>query len=92
MHEGSVARGVLVCTRGAFAQRPRCPDPLAALQGTTRRAGSCGTAPIHQRCAMALLRPCKKKKTHLVVNSRHSPTQMGLNYLKCFSRELALAV
>lgn len=28
----------------------------------------------------------------LVVDSRHSPAQMGLNYLKCFSRELALAV
>ncbi|XP_062365845.1 skin secretory protein xP2-like [Cinclus cinclus] len=56
--------------------------PAAARSGRGQhRAGS-------PRLAPGSARPGEE----LVVDSRHSPAQMGLNYLKCFSRELALAV
>lgn len=44
------------------------------------------------RAAPGWHQPQLGRVQELVVDSRHSPAQMGLNYLKCFSRELALAV
>lgn len=61
--------------------------PDVALLGSRSLLGSLG----HQEQPQAgtgWARP----GSELVVDSRHSPAQMGLNYLKCFSRELALAV
>lgn len=57
------------------------------LDLTSSCGGSC-QAGTHRAIPPQLCLGCAE----LVVDSRHSPAQMGLNYLKCFSRELALAV
>lgn len=62
-------------------QEPPGPPGAARAGRGQHRAGS-------PRLAPGSARPGEE----LVVDSRHSPAQMGLNYLKCFSRELALAV
>lgn len=91
MHEGSVARGVLVCTRGVCTTAP-LPRPPRSSAGHHTQSGQLWDGTHPPALCYGSATAVQEKKTHLVVNSRHSPTQMGLNYLKCFSRELALAV
>lgn len=65
------------------------PKPLlgVAFLGSRSLLGSLG-----QQEQPGLAPGSARPGEELVVDSRHSPAQMGLNYLKCFSRELALAV
>lgn len=97
LHEGSVARG-------AFAQGLGCSEPPVAFAPQCRGGAGFGQSrwqqgqhpPRHRYGSASAVQKKNNKKnkkpTSLVANSRHSPAQMGLNYLKCFSRELALAV